>query len=220
MPPRMRTPPIENRAREPESIRDEADLVAALRAGGATADRAFETMVREHGPRLLAVAQRIMHDPGDAADVLQDALLQAFRSITSFEGGSKLSTWLHRIVVNAGLMKLRARRSRPELAIDDLQPRFLDDGHHADWPAPWIKGEESSRLEAEETRAMLRDAIAALPERYREIVTLRDVEGRSTEETARLLGESENAVKIRLHRARIALRSILDARMQEGAKRT
>lgn len=217
---RMRTPPIESRAREPEPIRDDADLLAALRAGGASTDRAFEIIVREHGPRLLAVARKMTQSESDAQDVLQDAFLQAFRGLANFAGDSKLSTWLHRIVVNAGLMKLRAKRSRPELAIDDLQPRFLDDGHHADWPAPWKRGDETSALEAEEAHRQLREAIADLPERYREIVTLRDVEGRGTEETARLLGESENAVKIRLHRARIALRSLLDARMRKGTTRS
>lgn len=212
----MPAEPPENAATERTSISADAELVSALRRGGEDADRAFEFIVREYGPRLLVIARKLMPSESDAQDVLQDAFLAAVRSIARFEGDSRLSTWLHRIVVNAGLMKLRARRSRPELAIEDLQPRFLDDGHHADWPAPWKRGEETAALEAEETRRLLHESIAALPDSYRTVVTLRDIEGRTTEETARHLGESENAVKIRLHRARLALRSILDSRMRRS----
>jgi RNA polymerase sigma-70 factor, ECF subfamily len=205
--------------REPGRFdRDEVDLVAALRLGGPAADQAFEAIVRDYGPRLLAVARKMMPTEEDAQDVLQDAFLAAHRGVESFAGDARLSTWLHRITVNAGLMKLRAKRSRPELALDDLQPKFLPDGHHADWPAPWKRGDETAALEHEETLAIVRDAIARLPENYRRVVVLRDVEGRTTEETAMELRESENAVKIRLHRARAALRGLIDSRQRRSAR--
>ena len=100
---------------------DEASLVAALRAGD---ERAFETVVRTYGGRLLSVARRFMRNDEDAQDVVQSAYLSAFRALETFEGTAQLSTWLHRIVVNTALMKLRARRRRPEESIEDLLPRI------------------------------------------------------------------------------------------------
>lgn len=116
---------------------DEAALLAALRAGD---EHAFELLVRAFGGRLLAVARRLVRDEEDARDVVQTAYLNAFRSLPDFAGGSQLATWLHRIVVNVALMKLRTRRRKPEQSIEALLPAFLDDGHHveqyADWAAP------------------------------------------------------------------------------------
>ena len=112
----------------------DATLVDRLRAGD---PQAFETLVREHGGRMLAVARRVVSVEDDARDVVQEALLSAFRSIRSFEGTARLSTWLHRIVVNAGLMKLRSRRRRREDPIDDLLPRFDEDGHFAEPVGHW-----------------------------------------------------------------------------------
>jgi RNA polymerase sigma-70 factor (ECF subfamily) len=110
----------------------EADLVARLRAGS---DAAYEELVRAQGARLLAVARRLLRSEEDARDAVQDAFISAFRAIDRFEGGSRLSTWLHRIVVNAALMKLRSQQRKPETSIEDLLPRFLEDGHFAEPPA-------------------------------------------------------------------------------------
>ena len=139
---------------------DEDALLAGLRAGD---DRAYEEMVRAFGGRLLAVAQRILRNEDDARDAVQTAYLSAFRSIARFEAGCRLSTWLHRIVVNAALMKLRSRRRRPEESIEPLLPTYLDDGHHveqfskSDLPA-------DAALERDETRAVVRACIAQLPD--------------------------------------------------------
>src|SRR5512135_3173100 len=103
---------------------DDGELVARLRAGDGAA---FESVVRSHGPRLLAVARRFLRNEQDAQDALQDAFLSAFRSIDGFQGEARLSTWLHRIVVNAALMKLRSRKGRTEEPIDDLLPQFVED---------------------------------------------------------------------------------------------
>src|SRR5262245_27588178 len=108
---------------------DEVVLLAGLRAGD---DWAYEQMVRAFGGRLLAVAQRILRNEDDARDAVQAAYLSAFRSIGRFEGGCRLSTWLHRIVVNAALIKLRSRRRHPEESIEPLLPTYLDDGHHVE----------------------------------------------------------------------------------------
>jgi RNA polymerase sigma-70 factor (ECF subfamily) len=183
----------------------EAALVAALRRGE---PEAFETLVRKHGGRMLQVARRILAGGEDAQDVVQESFLAAFRAIGEFGGGARLSTWLHRITVNTALMRIRSRKRRPEEAIDDLLPRFDADGHRVDVGAAWdAPGEEL--LRRRETRLRVRQAIARLPESYRTVLMLRDIEDLDTEETAEALGISTNAVKIRLHRARQALRALL-----------
>lgn len=184
---------------------DEASLLAGLRSGE---DWAYEQMVRALGGRMLAVAIGILRNEDDAKDAVQTAYLSAFRALPSFEGNCRLSTWLHRIVVNAALMKLRGRRKRPEEAIDALLPTFVEDGHHAqqfsrtDLPPDHL-------LEREETRMVVRECIAQLPENHRSILLMRDIEDVSTGEVAALLGITPNAVKIRLHRARQALATLL-----------
>ena len=191
----------------------EADLVARLRAGS---DAAYEELVRAQGARLLAVARRLLRSEEDARDAVQDAFISAFRAIDRFEGGSRLSTWLHRIVVNAALMKLRSQQRKPETSIEDLLPRFLEDGHFAEPPAEWQQSADQA-LERRETRELVRQAIDGLPGNYRTVLLLRDIEGLDTAETAEALGVTANAVKIRLHRARQALREQLDEHMREDA---
>lgn len=186
-------------------VDDEATLVAQLRAGD---EAAFEQVVRAYGGRLLAVARRIVSNEEDARDVVQDAFMNAFRSLDRFEGNAKLSTWLHRIAVNAALMKLRTRKRKPEQSIETLLPSFLDDGHHEERFQSWEEPIDKL-MERAEKRELVRQQIDALPEGYRTVLVLRDIEGLDTEETANVLGLSVNATKIRLHRARQALRTLL-----------
>lgn len=180
-------------------------LVARLRSGD---DEAFELVVRTYSGRLLAVTRRILGNDEDARDAVQDALLSAFRSLDRFEGGSLLSTWLHRIAVNAALMKLRTRRRKPEESIETLLPVYRDDGHHQEVFSTWNEPVDVAMARAE-NRAVVRRCIEQLPDAYRTVLVLRDIEELDTEETARMLGVSGNAVKIRLHRARQALRTLL-----------
>src|SRR5262249_37636914 len=112
-----------------ETAVDEAALLAGVRRGD---EAAFELLIRTFCGRLLAVARRFVRNGEDARDVVQTAYLSAFRGLDTFEGGCQLSTWLHRIVVNAALMKLRSRRRKPETPIDDLLPAFQEDGHHVE----------------------------------------------------------------------------------------
>lgn len=194
------------------SVPDESTLVAALKARDPDA---FETLVRVHAPRLLAVSRRMLDNEEDARDAVQDAFVSAFRSIDRFQAQSKLSTWLHRIVVNMALMRLRTRRRKPEESLDPLLPVFTEDGHHAQEFSAW--DEPADRLaEREETRRMVRDAILGLPEQYRDVIVLRDIQELDTSEAARELGITPNAVKIRLHRARQALRTKLDEHLRQG----
>lgn len=190
----------------------ERALLAALRAGD---EPAFARLVAENGGRMLAVARRILRDDDEARDVLQEAFVMAFRGLARFEGQSRLSTWLHRIVVNASLMKLRSRKARPEESIEPLLPSFQEDGHptrtFVDWPE-----RPDAELDRRELRDLVRAAIDRLPETYRTILILRDIEELDTGEVATLLGITANAVKIRLHRARQALRGLLDPAMARG----
>ena len=168
----------------------------------------FEDVVRRFGPRLLAVARRFVRNEEDARDVLQDGLVAAFRAMDRFEGHSTPETWLHRIVVNAALMKLRSRRRRPETSLEDLLPGFLEDGHHEKHVHDWPESPEAA-LGRRETRDIVRSCIDRLPEAHRTILILRDVEDFSTQEAAASLGITEGAAKLRLHRARQALRGLL-----------
>ena len=194
-------------------VDDEATLIAQLRAGD---EAAFEQVVRAYGGRLLAVARRIVSSEEDARDAVQDAFLNAFRSLDRFEGNAKLSTWLHRIVVNAALMKLRTRKRNPEQSIEGLLPSFLDDGHHEERFQSWDEPVDKL-MERAENRELVRRQIDALPEGYRTVLVLRDIEGLDTEETAKVLGLSVNATKIRLHRARQALRTMLAPHFRSAA---
>ena len=187
----------------PTPARSDADLVSRLQRGD---DDAFEAIVRAHGGRLLSVARRLLGNDADAQDAVQDAFIRAFKAIHTFEGRAQLSTWLHRIVVNTALMKLRQRRRHPEDSMDELLPDFQSDGHQTVASRDW----SDAVLERKETAALVRDAIARLPDQYREVLVLRDIEDHDTAETAELLGTTPTAIKVRLHRARQALRTLLD----------
>jgi RNA polymerase sigma-70 factor, ECF subfamily len=185
---------------------DDGDLVRRLRDGD---EEAFETMVRRHGGRMVAVARRFLPVEQDANDAVQEAFISAFKAIHNFNGEARLSTWLHRIVVNAALMQLRSRRRRAEESIDNLLPRFDEEGKWADETMRFIRTEDVS-LERSDTRAMVRKCIDQLPDNYRTVLLMRDIEELDTDQVAKMLGATPNTVKVRLHRARQALRAILE----------
>jgi RNA polymerase sigma-70 factor, ECF subfamily len=189
---------------------DDASLVSRLQRGE---NEAFEELIRTHGAQLLRVARRLLASEEDARDAVQDAFVAAFKSIGTFESAALLSTWLHRIVVNACLMKLRTRRRKPEEDIEQHLPRFLADGHQAESTAAWSESPETM-LQRSELSRLVRRSIDELPETYRAVLMLRDIEELSTEEVAMMLGTTANAVKIRLHRARQALRALLDPHLR------
>lgn len=189
----------------PTDRSDETEWVRQLQAGDGDA---FERLVRTFGGRMLVVARRYVGNEEDAKDVVQTAYLSAFRAVNQFQGVCQLSTWLHRIVVNTALMRLRSRRRKPEEPIEVLLPAFQEDGHHveqfSDWSAP-----ADQLLERKQTRATVRACIQQLPENYCEVLTLRDIEELSTQEVAEMLSMTQTAVKVRLHRARQALSTLL-----------
>ena len=178
--------------------------------------QAFELLVRTHGGHLLRTARRIPQNEEDARDALQDAFLSAVRSLDGFKGEAELSSWLHRITINAALAKLRTRRRVRERPIEELLPSFRADGEHSEpihsWAEPCI-----ANLERRELQDLVHAAIARLPEDYRVVLSLRDLEGMGTKETADLLAINIDAVRTRLHRARQALRTLLDPQLRGDA---
>jgi RNA polymerase sigma-70 factor (ECF subfamily) len=191
---------------------DEAALLARMQAGDGDA---FEACVRAYSGRLLLVARRMLSHEEDARDAVQDAFLSAFKGIGRFKGESQLGTWLHRIVVNAALSRLRRRQRNPEKSIESLLPHFGEGEHQIDPPVPW-KTTPEIPLQCQETRDLVRRYIEELPETYRIVLLLRDIDGFATEETAQILETSTAVVKTRLHRARQALRSLLDPHFRRG----
>ncbi len=187
------------------AVQDEQALVVRLKAGDADA---YEHLVRTAGGRLLAVARRILRDEDAAADAVQEAFVSAFRAMGGFDGQAQLATWLHRIVVNTCLMRLRRRQRRPEQPIDGLLPRFAEDGHHAEPVVSWADSAER-QLERRQVQQLVRDGLVELPAAARALIVMRDIEGVPTHEAAEALGISDNALKLRLHRARQALASIM-----------
>jgi len=189
---------------------DEADLLQALRAGDKAA---FAQLVTTFSPRVYNVALRLLGDPAEAEDALQETFLNAFRSLHSFEGRSSLGTWLYRIAANASLMRLRKRRE--SLSLDN--PVALQEGESLPRQlVNWAYMPEKVLLSAEAGRIM-DTAIAQLPETLRAAFVLRDILEFSGDETAEALGISLAAMKSRLHRARLFLRQQLSDYFAEWA---
>ena len=187
-------------------MNDEGDLVRATRAGDGVA---FETLVREHGGRMLAVAGRFLRSEHEREDAVQEAFISAFRGIHGFDRQSAISTWLHRITVNCCLMRLRSARRKHEANIEDLLPSFDETGHQTRATPAW-NDDAHEKLESSETRQQVRACIDQLPDSYRTVLLLRDIEELDTEQTAKRLNTTTANVKTRLHRARQALRTLLE----------
>jgi RNA polymerase sigma-70 factor, ECF subfamily len=195
---------------------DDVVLFERLRAGDAGA---LEPLMTRFASRLYRVAIGICRSSADAEEVVQDVFLAAFRKASSFEGRAALGTWLYRIAVNTALNKRRGKRAEVEEPLEDLLPTYLDDGHRqgdrsfllADWSTM-----PDEILLSKEGRTVIRAAVERLPQHYRAVLLLRDVEELSSEEVAEVLGESVASVKSRLHRARMALREQLTRSYASG----
>lgn len=185
------------------------DLVERLRGGDTTA---LETLMDRYASRVYRLAYGITRNEADAEEVVQDVFLTLFQKIHTFEGRAALGSWIYRVATNAALIKRRGKRTEREVPLDSRLPTFLADGHMAGEAAhlmaDWSKTPEEELL-SQETRAILHHAIDALPDQYRAVLILRDVEGLSNEEVAEVMDDSVAAVKSRVHRARMALREEL-----------
>lgn len=170
------------------------ELVDAARNGD---DRSFEELVRRTYTDLYNLARRLVSDPDDATDVVQDAYLRAFRSIRKFRGDAKFSTWMHRITANCAATHLGRRRRHRHDALDE-EVTVIDTRPDND---------PEARADAALLRVRLEEAIADLPPKLRAVVVLRDLYDFDHASIARELGISESAAKVRLHRARRRLRT-------------
>jgi RNA polymerase sigma-70 factor (ECF subfamily) len=193
---------IEQAAEKLEQHPDVA-LVERVRAGDVTA---YDALVRKYERQVFRIAQHITENREDAEDVMQDAFLKAYQKINQFQGNSKFSTWLVRIAVNESLMRLRKRRTGKTVSIDE--DITTEEGSVPRDLADWARNPEQNYNQAE-LAEILRKTIQGLPEGFRIVFVLRDVEGLSTEETAETLGLSVPAVKSRLLRGRLQLRERL-----------
>jgi RNA polymerase sigma-70 factor (ECF subfamily) len=169
---------------------------------------AFAQLVAQHGAMLYRVALRITGQPQDAEEVLQEALLHVYEKIGTFDYRAALPSWLYRIVVNTALMGLRARTRRPEELLDPLESAFTAAGQHARQVNAWALPPEEALLR-QEALAHLEQAIARLPDLYRAVYVLTEIEGLRHEEIATILGITVSTAKTRLHRARLSLREAL-----------
>ena len=192
---------------------DEGALLAAVRQKD---ERACAQFVRRYGGRMLVTATRLLGDPVLAEDCVQESFLTAFRSLDRFEGRSGVGTWLHRITVNACLMKLRTRRRKAEESIDDLLPVFDENDCRIE-PAWTVMRPVDELVADRQVRDLVIRRIGDLPEAYRIVLMLRDIEEMDTREVAEVLEISEGAVKVRLHRARAALKKLLEPILAGGA---
>jgi RNA polymerase sigma-70 factor (ECF subfamily) len=168
-----------------------------------------EELVRANIRWMLALAERLLRDRGLAEDVVQEAFMKALRALPDFEGRSSLESWLHRITVNTALSKLRQVKRLAEQPIDDHLPEF--DRHECRIEAPWSHlASVDEVMESEQLRNRVYHCIDKLAEPYRMVLQLRDIEGYDTAEVAAMLEISESNVKVRLHRARAALKKLLE----------
>jgi len=183
-------------------------LVQAAQRGD---KRAFAQLVEKYEARVYNLARKMMRDPQDAEDVLQETFINVYRHLNDFHGDAAFATWLYRIATNASLMKLRGRKDitvsldEPVEAGDGTMPREIVD---------WGVTPEQALLSGE-VRAQMNVAVEALPETLRAVFVLRDIEGLSVQETSDVLGISVPNVKTRLHRARMTLRENLSMYFKE-----
>jgi RNA polymerase sigma-70 factor (ECF subfamily) len=202
----------------------EAQLLEALRAGD---EDAFRTLVREYTPSLVRVARIYVPTQAAAEEVAQETWLGVLNGLSRFEGRSSLRTWIFRILTN--IAKTRAKRDGrtlpfsalsepgrvPEAAVD--ADRFLDP-EHPRWPGHWALKPEAwpeDALVAAETREKLAEAIEALPAAQRTVISLRDIEGWSSEEVRNALELSETNQRVLLHRARSKVRAALESYLDQ-----
>lgn len=192
---------------EARPYKNEAVLIRQLQAGD---EQAFEAVFNKYSPKLYNVAQRILGEPADAAEVIQEVFLTVFRKAESFQGNSQFSTWLYRLTVNEALGRIRKNKNRSkEVGYEEYLPKFADDGHHAVRPVVDWSDTVEEQYAGQELRQLLSAALNQLKPVDKSVVVLSDVEGMADREIAKTLGLTVSAVKTRLHRARLFLRGKL-----------
>jgi RNA polymerase sigma-70 factor (ECF subfamily) len=173
-----------------------------------------ERVFQDYAPRIYNIARRMLGSDADAEDVTQDVLLQVVRKLDTFRGESAFPTWLHRVTVNAALANRRKRAVRQKHQVTDPLEHLLEDGHYHGPVRPWSI-EPAEQALNHETQQLIEDAIASLPEIYRDVYVLADVEGLPNAEIGQMLNLSLPAVKSRLHRGRLLMREALAPHFEE-----
>ena len=186
----------------------DTEQVASFREGNT---KAFRELVRRYQGKAYALALRLTGNEADAQEVLQDTFLSVYRKFDTFRGDAAFSSWLYRITANAALMKVRSRGQRKDISLDDAG---TDENEHHLELRDW--SDDAERLVMNRDAAQkIAKAIDQLPEKYRVVFLLREVEELSTQEVAEALGLSTPTVKTRLHRARLFLRGLLGKTLQD-----
>lgn len=176
-----------------------------------------EEVFRDYAPRIYMLARRLLGNDADAEDVTQEVLLQLVRKLDTFRGESAFPTWLHRVTVNAALAHRRKRASRSEQQTLEPLDSFAEDGYPGVPVNRWSVQPDQALLDRE-TRDLIEKAIARLPDLYRDVYVLADVEGLPNAEIAEILNLSVPAVKSRLHRARLLMRNALAPHFEESSR--
>lgn len=181
----------------------DVEVVNQFKAGDVLA---FEEIISRYESKVMSLALRFTRNQEDGEEVMQDVFTTVYRKIDGFRGQSAFSSWLYRIVVNAAFMKLRKRKQNHTIAMDDLSPAIKQYCIDRDT----FSGSYSQNLPvSHEMQAVIQNAVNRLPDQYRAVFVLRDVDGLSNQETGEILNLSIPAVKSRLHRSRIMLRKKL-----------
>ncbi len=192
---------------ELERLGDPA-LVELARAGD---EGAIRTLVRRHNQRLFRVARAIVRNDGEAEDVVQASYVKAFTHLDGFRGDAQLVTWLTRITVNEAGERLRRRR--PTTGIEQIEVEQAQSAQIIQFPSLQMQADPETEMSRQEVRDVLERAIDTIPDAFRVVFVLRDIEGLSTEETAQHLSLRADTVKTRLHRARKLMRAAIEAQM-------
>ena len=199
------TPPPETPA---APVVSDEELVARARAKDFGT---FEQLLDRYEDKIFRLAYRFVRNETEAKEVLQDTFLSIWRKLDTFKGDAQFGSWLYRVAANTALMRLRAQRRHPEISTEELPIGYLDNyGQLPPAGENWAKRPDDE-LQSDELRRHIQSAVDGLPEIYRTVFLLRDVEGLSTEETGEILSISVPTVKTRLHRARIALRDTISS---------
>lgn len=193
---------------------DDRELIEGIKKGD---QASYKKLVVTYWETLNYLARRLLNDHSAANDCVQEALIKAINKIDDFEGKGSFTGWLRRIVVNEALMALRKQTSRKEDSLDGLMHEFDEFGGYAQSYNGHPVGLELLQ-ESEDVRKQVRLTIDKLPYNFRVTLVLRDIEGYTTKEVAEKMNVSEQNVKVRLHRARLALRNLLKPVLREEAE--
>ena len=182
------------------------DLTAVIERLKSGDQGALETIFNLYSVKLYNIALRILGEPADTEEIIQDVFWTVYRKAKSFQGNSQFSTWLYRLTVNAALGKIRRKKSNKEVDYEEYLPKFQTDGHHVVRPVVDWSDNLDEQYSKHELQEVLGKALNELKPLDKSVVVLSDLEGLSDKEIAVTLGLSVSAVKTRLHRARLFLR--------------